>query len=206
MHRLQTLYPWSVQAMCNISILQPMELVVRELNSFEPTLVATYPSVAIALAAQQEAGDLHIAPHAVGTGGENFSAAARARVAAVLQCPVANHYGASEFLNIASECSCGHLHANTDWLILEPVDLPLQMRGNNGKRVTLLPLALTTVLEEQAGFYEFQLQQRDAQTLELQLPQNGAAADVAMARGAQALQDFALQRGKSGKVARVIAG
>jgi phenylacetate-coenzyme A ligase PaaK-like adenylate-forming protein len=281
MHRLQTLYPWSVQALCNISILQPLDAVVRALNSFEPTLVATYPSVAIALAALQEAGDLHIAPHAVWTGGENFSAAARARVAAVMHCAATNHYGASEFLNIACECSSGHLHANTDWLILEPVDekhrpVPpghasattllthlgnrvqpilrydlgdqitvsskpcvcgspfpvisvsgrndsaLQMHGNNGKPVTLLPLALTTVLEEQAGLYEFQLHQRDAQTLELQLPQTGVAADVAVARGAQALQDFALlqgvaalkiitrtgvamQRGKSGKVPRVIA-
>jgi hypothetical protein len=101
-------------------------------------------------------------------------------------------------------------------------DSALQMHGNNGKPVTLLPLALTTVLEEQAGLYEFQLHQRDAQTLELQLPQTGVAADVAVARGAQALQDFALlqgvaalkiitrtgvamQRGKSGKVPRVIA-
>ena len=184
-------------------------------------------------------------------------------------------------LNIACECSSRHLHANTDWLILEPVDekhhpvapghasgtallthlgnrvqpilrydlgdqitvspkpcvcgspIPviavsgrndsaLQMRGNNGKPVTLLPLALTTVLEEQAGLYEFQLHQRDVQTLELQLPQTGVAADVAVARGAQALQDFALlqsvaalkiitrtvvaqQRGNSGKVPRAIA-
>ena len=281
MRRLQALYPWSAKAVCNISILQPMEAVVRELNNFEPTLVATYPSVAIALAGQQECGALHITPHAIWTGGENLSAAARARVAAVMHCSVRDHYGASEFLNIASECSSGHLHANTDWLILEPVDEkyhpvppghasattllthlgnrvqpilrydlgdqitvstkpcacgsplpviavsgrndpPLQVRGNNGKLVTLLPLALTTVLEEQAGLYEFQLHQRDEQTLELQVPQSGAAADAALVRGAQVLQDFALlqglaalnifkrsgaalDRGKSGKVPRVIA-
>jgi phenylacetate-coenzyme A ligase PaaK-like adenylate-forming protein len=281
MRRLQALYPWAAQAVRNISILQPLAQVVRELNAFGPSVVATYPSVALALAAQQEAGALHITPHAIWTGGENLSAAARARVATAMHCSVRDHYGASEFLNIAFECSSGHLHANTDWLILEPVDdkyrtvppghasattllthlgnhvqpllrydlgdqitvstrpcgcgsplpvitvsgrndPPLQMRGANGKPATLLPLALTTVLEEQAGLYEFQLHQRDGQTLELRVPHSGALADAALARGAQALQDFArqqgvaaltvrtrqgvaLQRGKSGKVPRVIA-
>ena len=199
-----------------------------------------------------------------------------------MHCELRDHYGASEFLSIASECSCGHLHANTDWLILEPVDEkyrpvppghasattllthlgnrvqpilrydlgdqitvslkpcecgsplpvirvsgrndpPLQMQGDRGKSVVLLPLALTTVIEEDAGLYEFQLYQRDGQTLELQVPQTGASADAARARACQALQDFArlqgvtalrviarqgvaLQRGKSGKVPRVIAG
>jgi phenylacetate-CoA ligase len=281
MRRLQALYPWTAQALCNISILQPMDSVVQQLNAFEPTVVATYPSVALALAGQQERGALRIAPHAIWTGGENLSPAARARVAAVMQCPVRDHYGASEFLSIASECSHGRLHANTDWLILEPVDErhrpvppghasattllthlgnrtqpilrydlgdqitwcaepcdcgsplpviqvsgrndpPLQMRGKNGKPVVLLPLALTTVLEEQAGLYEFQLRQRNSLTLELQVPQSGAPAKAALARGRQALLDYAqlqgvarlriltqdgvaLQRGNSGKVPRVIA-
>ena len=281
MRRLQLLYPWAAEALCNISILQPLESVVQQLNAFAPTVVATYPSVAIALAEQQAAGALRIAPHALWTGGENFSAAARARVAAQLHCAVRDHYGASEFLSIASECACGHLHANTDWLILEPVDdqyrpvppghasattllthlgnrvqpllrynlgdqitvspqccacgsplpviqvsgrndPPLQMQGAHGQPVLLLPLALTTVLEEQAGLYAFQLRQRDARTLELQIPQTGAAAEALLARGSQVLQDFAclqglaglavrtrqgaaLQRGKSGKVPRVIA-
>jgi len=66
------------------------------------------------------------------------------------------------------------------------------------------------------------LHQRDGQTLELQVPQTGAWADAALARGRQALQDFArqqgmaelrviarkgiaLQRGRSGKVPRVVA-
>lgn len=281
MRRLQLLYPWAAQAVCNISILQSMASVVQQLNAFEPTLVATYPSVAIALAEQQACGALQIAPHAIWTGGENLSPLIRARVARLMQCAVRNHYGASEFLNIASECSCGQLHANTDWLMLEPVDEkfrpvppghasattllthlgnrvqpllrydlgdqitlatrpcdcgspfpvihvsgrndpPLQVLGEAGATVLLLPLAITTVLEEQAGLYEFQLHQRDHQTLELQVPQSGEAVQAALARASQALQDYArlqgaaaltirtraglaLQRGHSGKVARVIA-
>lgn len=281
MRRLQLLYPWVAQDICNISILQPLAAVVQALNVFKPTLVATYPSVAIALAEEQATGALHIAPHGIWTGGENLSRAARALVATLMDCEVRDHYGASEFLSIASECSRGHLHANTDWLILEPVDEkyrpvppghasattllthlgncvqpilrydlgdqitvspgpcdcgsplpviqvsgrndpPLHMQGQNGKPAVLLPLALTTLMEEDAGLYEFQLHQRDGQTLELQVPQIGAWADAALARGRQALQDFArqqgvaelrviarkgiaLQRGRSGKVPRVIA-
>ena len=281
MRRMQTLYPWAAQASCNISILQPMASLVQELNAFKPTVVATYPSVAVALADQQERGALHIAPHALWTGGETLSTAARARVAGVMHCAVRDHYGASEFLGIASECSHGHLHANTDWLILEPVDEkfhpvpegtpsattllthlgnrvqpilrydlgdqitvstepcdcgsalpviqvagrcdpPLKMRGSNGEPVTLLPLALTTVLEEQAGLYEFQLHQKDDQTLVLQVPQTGEQAAAALRQGCRVLEAFVhlqgatsarvtsrqgatLQRGKSGKTPRVLA-
>jgi phenylacetate-CoA ligase len=36
--------------------------------------------------------------------------------------PVANSYVASEFLSLAFECERGHLHLNSDWVILESVD------------------------------------------------------------------------------------
>jgi hypothetical protein len=86
----------------------------------------------------------------------------------------------------------------------------------------LLPLALTTVLEEQAGIYEFQLHQIDHHTLNLQIPQTGGHADIALQRGCRVLKDFValqgagsvhitsqtgvpMQRGKSGKTQRVMA-
>lgn len=281
MRRMQTLYPWAAQASCTISILEPLASVVQQLNAFGPTVLATYPSAAITLADEQARGALRIAPHAIWTGGETLSGSARARIARVMECPVRDHYGASEFLSIASECSHGRLHANTDWLILEPVDEkfrpvppgrpsattllthlgnriqplirydlgdritvdaspcacgsampvihvkgrndpPLTLRGSKGEPVVLLPLALTTVLEEQAGLYEFQLHRRDAHTLELQVPQTGEQAAAALRRGCQVLSTFvklqggvavrvtgrqgvAMQRGKSGKTPRVIA-
>jgi phenylacetate-coenzyme A ligase PaaK-like adenylate-forming protein len=40
----------------------------------------------------------------------------------VFGCPVTDSYGASEFLSLASECSRGCLHLNSDWAILESVD------------------------------------------------------------------------------------
>lgn len=97
----------------------------------------------------------------------------------------------------------------------------LRMRGLAGE-VALLPLALSTVLEEQAGIFDFQLCQRDDSTLVLRLPLAGQAGRSALKCGRAALQSFALAqgalpirvlgelgfsvpRGRSGKVCRVVA-
>lgn len=281
MRRLQAIYPWTALNSCSISILQAVKALVAELNDFAPTVVSTYPSVAVMLAEQQESGQLDIAPVEIWTGGETLSPAMRKRLMRVFQCPVRDHYGASEFLCIASECAEGHLHANTDWMVLEPVDtqgkpvpagqvpattlltnlanrvqpiirydmgdrvtlsptacacgspLPvihvagrsdpaLTLSGRNGQTVLLLPMALTTVLEEQAGLFEFQLLQRDVRTLELRVPSGGAKGAADLQRGSDALQAFAAlqgaaplriirragvaaQRGTSGKAPRLVA-
>ncbi len=101
-------------------------------------------------------------------------------------------------------------------------DDQLTMQANNGRMVTLLPLALTTVLEDRAAVFDFQLRQRNLHTLELHLPLGGAAGAAALKRGRQVLLDFArvqgldslrivtkagatLPRGRSGKVQRVVA-
>ncbi len=101
-------------------------------------------------------------------------------------------------------------------------DDPLTVAGRDGRPVTLLPLALTTVLEDRAGVFDFQLRQHDDRTLVLRLGLQGEAARAAMSRGCAALKAFALAqgaapirvreelgqpvpRGRSGKVCRVIA-
>ncbi len=101
-------------------------------------------------------------------------------------------------------------------------DEPLVMAGLNGRPVTLLPMALTTVLEEQAGVFDFQLRQQDERTLVLRLALTGDAAASAMARCRSALHAFAamqglapirlieelgqpVPRGRSGKACRVVA-
>ncbi|MDT7836765.1 phenylacetate--CoA ligase family protein [Aquabacterium sp. OR-4] len=71
----------------------------------------------------------------------------------------------------------------------------LVMAGRQGHPVTLLPLALSTVLEEQAGLYDFTLTQRDRHTLVLQLPLPAEQAADALARGCAALSGFAAQQG-----------
>jgi phenylacetate-coenzyme A ligase PaaK-like adenylate-forming protein len=279
--RLRQLNPWMARDLRCFSILQPTRALVEELNAFAPAIIATYPTVATLLAQEASRGALHSSLDAVWTGGETLSLAVRNRVSQALGCAVRNSYGASEFMSIAWECRCGHLHVNADWVILEPVDekgqptppgqpsystlltnlanhvqplirydlgdqiiwhpepcdcgspLPvievqgrrddaLVMAGPQGQKVTLLPLALTTVLEDEAGMFDFQLRQRNARTLVLRLDLPQAEAAAAAARCRQALSNFALQqgaspiriitefgaaipRGRSGKAQRVVA-
>ena len=83
-------------------------------------------------------------------------------------------------------------------------------------------MALTTVLEDEAGVFDFQLRQKDAHTLVLRLALSGDAGAAAMVRCRAALQAFAsvqglkpvrlieelgqpVPRGRSGKACRVIA-
>jgi len=281
MQRLRQLNPFMAQSLRCFSILQSPSALLDELNAFAPTVIATYPSVAALLADVAAQGALHFAPKEIWTGGETLSAAVRRHVEQGLGCMVRNSYGASEFMSIGWECQHGQMHANTDWLILEPIDAqgqpvppgqvshsilltnlanfvqplirydlgdqitvhpercecgsslpvievqgrrddPLLMAGLDGHLVTLLPLALTTVLEDDAGVFDFQLRQQDDHTLVLRLDPHGADAAAAAARCRNALEKFAVTqgltrlrvrtelgrpvtRGRSGKPQRVVA-
>lgn len=281
LQRLRQLNPWMAQSLRCFSILQSTSTLVGELNAFAPTVIATYPTVAALLAEEACRGSLAFRPKEVWTGGETLSVAVRQRVELVLGCPVRNSYGASEFMSIGWECNHGQLHANTDWVILEPIDErgrlvpagqpsnstlltnlanyvqplirydlgdqvtvhqercecgsslpvievrgrrddPLVMAGRDGQSVTLLPLALTTVLEDDAGVFDFQLRQQDDHTLVLRLELNGEPAETVVTRCRAALAHFAevqglapldviaelgqaVPRGRSGKAQRIVA-
>lgn len=116
-------------------------------------------------------------------------------------------------------CGCGSPFPVVD--VQGRRDDILRMRGLTGD-VALLPLALSTVLEEQAGVFDFQLRQRDESTLVLRLPLAGQAGREALKCCRQALQSFAVSqgalpirvlgelgqavpRGRSGKACRIVA-
>jgi len=101
-------------------------------------------------------------------------------------------------------------------------DDALMMAGLYGQPVTLLPLALTTVLEDQAGVFDFHLRQRDDHTLVLRLDLQGPEGQAVMARCCAVLKKFAtvqelkpievlcelgqaVPRGRSGKAQRIVA-
>ncbi len=101
-------------------------------------------------------------------------------------------------------------------------DDTLVMAGRAKRPVTLLPLALSTVMEDEAGVFDFQLRQRDAHTLVLRLGLRGEHAVAAAGRCHAALRSFCTDQGvgrlhlvnelnmapacgRSGKVQRVIA-
>ena len=162
------------------------------------------------------------------TGGETLSAGWRSAIGEAFSCALRDSYGASECLEIASECGHGALHLNADWVVLEPVDehfapvpagevgattllsnlanrVQTILRYDIGDRVRLLPgrcacgsplpvievqgraddvlclrdahggplhvspLALTTVLEDDAGVSDFRVEQHADGSLWLSL-------------------------------------
>ncbi len=146
----------------------------------------------------------------------------------VLLTNLANHvqplvrYDLGDQVSLHSErCSCG-----SPLPVLKVQgrhDEPLVMAGRRkGKSVTLLPLALSTVLEDNAGVFDFYLLQIDASTLELHLPLEGETGQQALARCSAELHAFASTmglapikvhgrlgptgpRGRSGKACRIVA-
>jgi phenylacetate-coenzyme A ligase PaaK-like adenylate-forming protein len=198
-----------------------------------------------------------------------------------LGCPVAQSYGASEFLAMGSECRRGALHLNSDWVILESVDehhrpvpdgevgrttlltnlanrvqplirydlgdcvrlhakhcacgsslpvIDVQGRVDDsvvlndaaGRAVRLLPLALTTVMEDEAGVYDFQILQQGHDALLLHVAAHGDDGSKQLERAQRALCHYLRAQGlagvsvrgqsgkpgacgRSGKVQRVVA-
>jgi len=170
---------------------------------------------------------------------------------ASLECRVANSYGASEFLDIAFECSEGRLHVNSDWVILASVEaagsavpagglgsttlltnlanhvqalfrydlgdrimvvedrcecgsaLPV-IEGDVGNDDTLwlgapavavVPFALSTVLEDEAGLVDFRLEPTSASTRLLTTGGEGADAERVHKRARSALDRFLVRLG-----------
>jgi phenylacetate-coenzyme A ligase PaaK-like adenylate-forming protein len=255
--RLCAATPWLAPQRRSFSILQPTAALVDQLNGYQPSIVATYPTAAALLADEARHGRLVIHAQEVWTGGETLTPANRSRIEHGLGCALRNSYGSSEFLPIAWECGHGSLHVNADWVILEAVDaqhrpvqggqvshttlltnlanhvqplirfdigdrirfmpqpcacgsaLPvlqvqgrrddaLTLPGRDGRPVTLLPLALSTVLEDQAGVFDFQLRQHAPAACCLLLGPGAAATPALRARCRQVLGDFAAAQGAAG--------
>lgn len=117
-------------------------------------------------------------------------------------------------------CGCGSALPVIE--VLGRRDDALVMAGRHGQPVTLLPLALTTVLEDDAGVFDFHVRQRDDRTLVLRLALQGAEGEAAVVRCRAALERFAqaqelkpikllselglaIPRGRSGKAQRIVA-
>lgn len=235
--RLRLLYPWLAERLRIFSILEPTPVLAQQLNAYQPTLMASYPTAACLLADEQKSGRLSIHPREVWTGGERLSTAQRAHITESFGCELHDGYGASEFLAIAWDCGRGALHVNSDWILLEPVDeayepvapgapshtalltnlanqvQPLirydlgdsvtlldhpcecgsafpairvegrcddivRLRSGAASQVTLLPLALTTILEDEASVHRFQLVQVSPTALVLRLEPKIADSDA----------------------------
>ena len=115
-------------------------------------------------------------------------------------------------------CGCGSPLPTMD--VVGRHDDILRLGGRSGRTVSLLPLALSTVMEEVAGVFDFQIVQRDLHTLVVRLPEHGEAGEQALERCRLALKVWAGEmgvvslkvvgdlgqdtpRGRSGKACRV---
>ena len=104
------------------SVMTPIDELVKELNSFGPTMLSAYPSALSLLTREQEAGRLRLSPMVITAAGESLAPEVRERTEVAFGTHVWNNYSASEAGVIAFECDRGRLHLNADWYILEPVD------------------------------------------------------------------------------------
>lgn len=263
LERMRRLNPFVAASVQSLSFLQPRADLMDALQRLRPTVLSTYPGVAVQLAEEAASGRLHLPLKEVRTGGENLTPAARRFVAEAFGCSVINSYGASEFFCIAFECRLGCLHLNSDWVILEPVDdrgqpvprgqaghttlltnlanhvqplirydlgdrvgiqaaacgcgsvLPvvtvdgrcddsLRLGGSRNGGVSIDPLALTSLLEDEAGLFDFQLVQRGPLELELRMPPSSRAGGSSQ-RAAGMLAAFLARQG-AGKVRIVCTG
>jgi phenylacetate-coenzyme A ligase PaaK-like adenylate-forming protein len=120
--RMRLLLPALADRLRVFSILEPLPRLITALNAYQPSLLATYPTVASLLAAERQAGRLTIKPAAIWLGGETLTAACRAQLGEAFRCRILEEYSASECMSIACECPRGRLHLNSDWAMIEPVD------------------------------------------------------------------------------------
>jgi putative adenylate-forming enzyme len=105
-----------------LSVMDPLEKIVAELNAFQPAFLASYPTTLVLLASEQREGRLRIAPTCVWSGGECLAPAAAASIEHAFGSVLVNEYGASECMSIGFSCRTGWLHVNADWAVLEAVD------------------------------------------------------------------------------------
>lgn len=107
-----------------IPVQLPWKEMVQQLNDFDPAFLVVYTNSGIALAKEQAAGRLKIDPVFILTAGEWYDPEAYRDIGRVWpHAIVRDGYGATECIAIAYGCKEGWLHVNSDWVILEPVEL-----------------------------------------------------------------------------------
>ncbi|NLC90133.1 MAG: phenylacetate--CoA ligase family protein [Clostridiaceae bacterium] len=95
---------------------------VAALNAFRPSLLTGYPSNIRVLASQQRLGKLDISPDLIACSAEHLSLEDIHYIEESFGCPVLNNYCSTEGGEVACLCRENHMHLNSDWVIVEPVD------------------------------------------------------------------------------------
>lgn len=106
-----------------LSTLMPVSRLVQELNAFQPDIIGCYPSMIYTLAFEQRDGRLNIHPRMIGCSAEKLPAENRRFISEIFGCPVNDNYCSTEGGEVAMLCPNGHMHINSDWVIVEGVDM-----------------------------------------------------------------------------------
>ena len=117
---------WSARRLRALPAQAPLRNLVAELNRYRPALLIGYANVMALLAAEQDAGRLHIQPVLVLPISEGLSQDGYDRISLAFHAKVRTVYVATECLFMAVGCEHGWYHVNSDWVILEPVDASYQ--------------------------------------------------------------------------------
>jgi phenylacetate-coenzyme A ligase PaaK-like adenylate-forming protein len=96
---------------------------------------------------------------------------------------------------VPGRCACGSSLPVIE--VQGRLDDVLSLRGDDGRLVHLAPLALTTVLEEEAGVFDFELRQRGARSLQLSLGGHEGA-DARLQHACSALRAWLRTQGLAG--------
>jgi putative adenylate-forming enzyme len=126
----------------------PIADIVAKLNEMRPGVLVAYASMIRAMAEEQLAGRLHIAPRAVNSASEVLTAEARALAIRAWQVQPFNVYAATETGGIAAECGHHHgMHVFEDLVIPEVVDDHYQPvpPGQSGDRLLVTVLSSRTI-------------------------------------------------------------
>ena len=106
-----------------LSTLMPVSQLVQQLNTFQPDIIGCYPSMIYTLAFEQRDGRLNIHPRMIGCSAEKLPEENRRFISETFGCPVNDNYCSTEGGEVAMLCPNGHMHINSDWVIVEPVDM-----------------------------------------------------------------------------------
>ncbi len=100
----------------------PLEEMVRQLEIWQPDVLAGYPSVLRQLAAEQIAGRLRLKLRGAATSAEVLTDETRRLIHQAWGVRVYDTYGATEYAPIAAECAYGRKHLFEDGAAIEIVD------------------------------------------------------------------------------------
>ena len=126
----------------------PLPEIVARLNDLQPDVLVAYASMIRALAGEQLAGRLRIAPRGVNSSSEVLTAEAHAMATHAWQVPPFNVYAATETGGIAAECGQHQgMHLFEDLVIPEVVDNAYRPvpAGHPGDRLLVTVLFSRTI-------------------------------------------------------------